>query len=356
MVKMDQLLPGQPQLEDDAAAAAAAAAGSPGPWTHYQIMTPSTVGVGAYHKTRESPTAAAAVVGKLAVWSGTQSQGTSKAHTPEPGPQPRGSHHDDGDEDGDPDNPTGHLLVYDINVNKTAKLPLPSPSSISLKGISCLPFPPTRAHEILASFWTHTIHRDLAHLRRVTFVHVVEPDTLRLLEERICPREDVPFDKYHRAPCEGMQFRRPTLEEGGQVEEEEWEGKSSISWADLTRFEEVGCNISSIQKNEDANNGGGSGGGGVLRAGEADCGTSRESDDGDDDDKHHHNYQQLKSEGHTPLLKSRLVRIVARMIDAYPQVRYDDDRREALQIERIIFSPYRFRGSLVFDMDICLGC
>lgn len=343
VVKMDQLLPKQPQLEDDDTAAA----GNP-VLTHYQIMIPSIVGDGAYYKTRESP--AAAAIGKLAVWSGPQGRVISDARMPEPAPQPKGFHHDDDDDDddGDLDNHTRHLLVYDI---KTTKLPLSS--SINLEGISSF-LPPTtkittRAHEILASFWTYTLHRDLSHLRRVTFVHIVEPDTLRLLEERICPREDVPFDKYHRAPSGGMQFRRPALEEG---EEEFWEGRGgkSLSWADLTRFEDLGCNISSIKRNENANNGGGEG---VVRAGEADCGAIRELDD---DDKHHH---LLKSEGHTPPLKSRLVRIVARMIDAYPQVSDDDDddddRRKALQIKRIMFSPYRFRGSLVFDMDICLG-
>lgn len=137
------------------------------------------------------------------------------------------------------------------------------------------------------------------------------------------------------------------------------ETREITSWTDLTSFDLAGYNdlgreqqslepTRVVRKVADevplANNGpsgmselGGGGGGGARKE--------------DQDD--------FRSEEGVKLpLPSRLVRIVARMVDAYypQQVGRDDKtgKEEAMQIEQITFSPYRVRESLVFDMDIYL--
>lgn len=132
------------------------------------------------------------------------------------------------------------------------------------------------------------------------------------------------------------------------------ETREITSWTDLTSFDLAGYNDLGreqprvVRKVADevplANNGpsgmselGGGGGGGARKE--------------DQDD--------FRSEEGVKLpLPSRLVRIVARMVDAYypQQVGRDDKtgKEEAMQIEQITFSPYRVRESLVFDMDIYL--
>lgn len=220
------------------------------------------------------------------------------------------------------------------------------------------------AHTILASFWTYTLQRPLSTLRHLTFIHVVEPDTQCLLENKICPREDVAFDKFHRAPCERMAFsrshchrhrRRESTTHHGEVRLVADDRNTQGSWADLTTFSDIDCHGSRAQEPELEK---------APAEGEEDAAIVSVSPHGRQDlstasdtsagGKRKKEDNSPKLGGNEPQrhLQSRLVRIVARMVNAYPQV--NDQTGEALHIERIVFSPYRFRGSLLFDMDVDL--
>lgn len=322
---------------------------------------------------------------------------------------------------------TTTLLIYDINTKRRDNPLFSSYSRGHPHHHHQQHHRSARAHDILASFWTHTLHRNLSTLRRLAFVYVVEPDTQRLLGDKICPREGVAFDKFYRAPCEGMEFlcpwprlRRcepavitsssnaganaslPRMGGGGgggdvsieatdqDEDQDEHEEAEDSSWADLTSFDPEDIDsgqrrrqsapppLPTFQGRKSSSTSFSSSCGTPATPPPAEIATrshsargrehpaapdENECQDGDRDgidelsyhDAGEKNNKETRGENknENKWQKSRLVRIVARLVDAYPQV--DDETGEALRMERIVFLPYRIRGSLVFDMEVFLG-